>query len=128
MTEAFDSIKQGLLEAIAHASGQRSTATVHVPRPIDVKAIRKQVGMTQREFAATFGMSVSTLQHWERGDRMPQGPARMLLRLIAMAPHTVLKALAATGDNEDVPASDTSSTSDLSETPQRDSFTVVVPA
>ena len=67
MTKAFDSIKQGLLEAIAHASGQQSTAIVHLPQPIDVKAIRKQVGMTQMEFAVAFGISVSTLRHWERG-------------------------------------------------------------
>ena len=107
MTKAFDSIKQGLLEAIAHASGQRSTAIVHLPQPIDVKAIRKQVGMTQMEFAAAFGISVSTLRHWERGDRIPQGPARVLLRVVATAPHAVLSALATTEDSESVPPPET---------------------
>src|SRR2546427_442588 len=103
MTKAFDSIKQGLLEAIAHASGQPSTAIVHPPQPIDVKAIRKQVGMTQMEFAAAFGISVSTLRHWERGDRIPQGPARVLLRVVAKAPHAVLSALAIPEDREGTP-------------------------
>jgi putative transcriptional regulator len=94
MGHAFESIKQGLLEAIAHASGQRSTAIVHTPPSIDVQAIRKHIGMTQTEFAAAFGISVSTLRHWERGDRIPRGPARVLLRVVAQAPRAVLDALA----------------------------------
>jgi putative transcriptional regulator len=94
MGNAFESIKQGLLEAIAHASGQPSTAIVHTPHPIDVQAIRKHIGMTQTAFAAAFGISVSTLRHWERGDRIPRGPARVLLRVVATAPRAVLDALA----------------------------------
>ena len=52
MGEAFESMKQGLMEAIEHVAGKPSTAIVHKPQPINVKAIRKQVGMTQTEFAA----------------------------------------------------------------------------
>lgn len=94
MSNAFESIQQGLLEAIAHASGQPSTAVVHTPHPINVQAIRQHIGMTQTEFAAAFGISVSTLRHWERGDRIPRGPARVLLRVVATAPRAVLDALA----------------------------------
>ena len=128
MTKAFDSIKQGLLEAIAHASGQLSTAIVHLPQPIDVKAIRKQVGMTQMEFAAAFGISVSTLRHWERGDRIPQGPARVLLRVVATAPHAVLSALATTGDSEGVLPPGTAEPLSPSGTEGRGSLTSAVPA
>src|SRR5215471_13835646 len=128
MTKAFDSIKQGLLEAIAHASGQPSTAIVHLPQPIDVKAIRKQVGMTQMEFAAAFSISVSTLRHWERGDRMPQGPARVLLRIVATAPHAVLGALATTEDNEGVPPSETAEPRSPSGTKERGPRTSAIPA
>jgi len=101
MGSAFESIKQGLTEAIAHASGQLSTAVVHPPQPRNVRAIRKHVGMTQTEFAAAFGISVSTLGHWERGDRIPRGPARVLLCVVAKAPRAVLSALATPGDGED---------------------------
>ena len=66
------SIKQGLIEAIDHAAGRESQAVVHPPRTIDVKAIREQVEMTQTAFAAAFGISLSTLRHWERGDRTPK--------------------------------------------------------
>ena len=86
MSKVFDSIKQGLTEAIEHAAGQANQAVVHPPQSIDVKAIRKQVGMTQTAFAAAFGISLSTLRHWERGDRTPHGPARVLLQVVAHEP------------------------------------------
>lgn len=37
----FESIKQGLIEAIEHAAGQDSKAVVHLPRTPDVKAIQQ---------------------------------------------------------------------------------------
>jgi putative transcriptional regulator len=107
MGEAFESMKQGLTEAIEHVAGKPSTAIVHKPQPINVKAIRKQVGMTQTEFAASFGISLSTLRHWERGDRTPRGPAVVLLRVVAKAPRAVLDALETFGCREQPPAPDT---------------------
>jgi putative transcriptional regulator len=50
--------------------------------------------MTQEEFAMAFGISVSTLRHWERGDRSPAGPALVLLNVMEKEPGAVLRALA----------------------------------
>ena len=93
MSEAFDSIKQGLEEAIDFSKGDLRKAVVHEFTPVDVKGIRTKIGMTQNEFASAFGISVSTLRHWERGDRTPQGPALVLLNVVAKEPKAVLKAL-----------------------------------
>jgi putative transcriptional regulator len=95
MNKAFESIKAGLTEAIAHAKGEPVKARVHTPQPMDVKAIRARVGMSQTEFASAFGISVGTLRHWERGDRQPRGPARVLLQVVAKKPKAVLAALGA---------------------------------
>ncbi len=95
MGKAFDSIKAGLEEAVEHAAGLSSKAVVHHFQPVDVKAIRAKVGMSQTEFAASFGISLGTLRHWERGDRQPHGPARVLLMVLSKQPKAVLKALAA---------------------------------
>jgi putative transcriptional regulator len=95
MSKAFASIKAGLDEAVTHASGAPSKAWVSRFEPIDVKAIRAQVGMSQTEFAASFGISLGTLRHWERGDRQPHGPARVLLTVLTKQPRAVLRALAA---------------------------------
>ena len=93
MTKAFDSIKQGLDEAIEFSKGKKTKAVVHEFTPLDVKKIRAKVNMSQSEFASAFGISVSTLRRWERGDRTPQGPALVLLNVVAKEPKAVLKAL-----------------------------------
>ncbi len=93
MSKAFESIQQGLQEAIDFAQGKPVQAIVHEMSAVDVKAIRQQIGMSQTEFAAAFGISVGTLRHWERGDRTPRGPARVLLNVVAKEPQAVLRAL-----------------------------------
>ena len=93
MNSAFDSIKQGLTEAIDFAKGTEGKAVVHKFSPVDVKAIREQVGMSQSEFASAFGISLGTLRHWERGDRKPRGPALVLLNVVKKNPSAVLNAL-----------------------------------
>lgn len=94
MSKAFESIKAGLEDAIAHSKGNSHKAVVHAFTPLDVKAVGSKVGMSQREFAASFGISLGTLRHWERGDRQPHGPARVLLNVVAKEPEVVLSALA----------------------------------
>ena len=93
MSDAFDSIQQGLLEAIEFAQGKQAKAIVHEFTPLDVKAIRSDIGMTQTQFASSFGISLGTLRHWERGDRKPRGPALVLLNVVAKEPEAVLRAL-----------------------------------
>jgi len=93
MSNAFNSIKQGLDEALEFSKGKKSKAIVHEFSPIDVKNIRAKIGMSQNEFASAFGISVSTLRHWERGDRTPHGPALVLLNVVSKEPSAVLKAL-----------------------------------
>lgn len=94
MVSAFSSIKQGLSEAIEFSEGKVNKAVVHEFGPVDVKDIRAKLGMSQNEFASAFGISVSTLRHWERGDRKPHGPALVLLNVVAKEPGAVLRALA----------------------------------
>lgn len=93
MGKAFDSIKQGLGEAIAHAKGRTQGVQVFKPATVDVASVRGRLGLTQAQFAARFGFSVATLRHWERGDRAPQGPALVLLNLIERDPSGVMRAL-----------------------------------
>ena len=94
MNNAFDQIKAGLDEAIDFAKGKKTEAVVHDFDAIDVKRLRKDLKMTQEVFAATFGISLGTLRHWERGDRHPSGPAQVLLRAVRHSPKAMLEALA----------------------------------
>jgi putative transcriptional regulator len=66
---------------------------VHVPEDIDVRAIRIKISLSQSEFAKLFGLSKRTLEHWEHGRRVPSGPARAFLTVIAREPDAVRRAL-----------------------------------
>jgi putative transcriptional regulator len=59
-----------------------------------VRDLRHRARLTQLEFAARLGVPVETIRNWEQGKRMPRGPARALLAVIAHAPETVFAALA----------------------------------
>jgi len=64
------------------------------PKPIDVKAIRKRVKMSQAEFSRAYGISKRALQEWEQGGRQPDSAARAYLTVIAKEPTVVRRALA----------------------------------
>jgi putative transcriptional regulator len=63
--------------------------------PPAVRDLRRRARLTQQQFAARLGVPVETIRNWEQGKRMPRGPARALLAVIAHAPDTVFAALAA---------------------------------
>jgi putative transcriptional regulator len=95
MSKVTESIRRGLEQAVAYAenAADERDYRIHVPDRIDVKAIRAKLEMTQEEFAARFGFSISTLRHWEQGSRQPEGPTRAYLMVIDRAPRAVQKAL-----------------------------------
>ena len=59
-----------------------------------VRDLRRRAQLTQLEFAARLGVPVETIRNWEQGKRVPRGPARALLAVIAHSPETVFAALA----------------------------------
>lgn len=88
---AFESIRQGLVEAIDFAQGKPGGAVVHqveVP-DVDVAAIRATTGLSQAQFARSIGVAKGTLLNWEHGRRRPTGPAQVLLAMIAKRPSLV---------------------------------------
>ena len=66
----------------------------YVPAPqVDVRKLRARMGLSQTQFAAKFGFSLDSIQNWEQGHRQPEGPARILLVVIAKNPKAVEDAL-----------------------------------
>jgi putative transcriptional regulator len=61
-------------------------ATVLPDGPADVRAIRRQPGLTQEQFALRFGLDVAALRNWEAGRREPDTATRSYLRVIQRAP------------------------------------------
>ena len=71
-----------------------ATTNVALAAAPEVRDLRRRAHLTQQEFAARLGVPVETIRNWEQGKRMPRGPARALLAVIAHAPDTVFAALA----------------------------------
>lgn len=93
MSEIFDSIKKGAEEAVAWKQGKKTGARVRSYSAMDVAKIRKKTKMTQKEFSESFLIPLSTLRQWEQGQRVPQGPAQALLKIIDNDVKSALKAL-----------------------------------
>lgn len=84
---------EGMNLVLAHQRGNVELEQVW-PKPVDVKAIRKRVKMSQAEFARAYGISKRALQEWEQGGRQPDSAARAYLTVIAKEPAVVRRALA----------------------------------
>ncbi|MGB4116529.1 MAG: transcriptional regulator [Polaromonas sp.] len=68
-------------------------ATKVSPPQVDVKGIRSKTGLSQKIFAESYGFSPAAIRNWEQGLRVPEGPARVLLTLIAKDPVRIKKDL-----------------------------------
>jgi len=84
---------EGMKLVAAHQRGEIELEQVW-PKPVDVKAIRKRVKMSQAEFSRTYCISKRALQEWEQGGRQPDSAARAYLMVIAKVPMVVRRALA----------------------------------
>lgn len=56
---------------------------------VNVKRLRERLGLTQEEFATTYGIPVGTLRDWEQCRKNPDATARAYLRVIARNPQMV---------------------------------------
>jgi putative transcriptional regulator len=54
--------------------------------PVNVADIRRQLQLSQEEFALRFNLDLATLRGWEQGRRTPDLAARNYLKVIAHAP------------------------------------------
>ena len=81
--------------AIARGKADPTTYRMHVPAKIDVKAMRRKMGMTQESFALRYGLTLSRLRDWEQGRSAPDGAVRAYLKVIEKEPEAVERALTA---------------------------------
>jgi putative transcriptional regulator len=84
---------EGMKVVLAHQRGKIALEQVW-PKPIDVKAVRRRVKMSQAEFSRAYGISKRALQEWEQGGRQPDSAARAYLTVIAKEPAGLRRALA----------------------------------
>jgi len=95
-TSGGQKILDGLDDVIAWTNGDENAARIidwQAPTSVDVRAIRQKMGMTQRQFAARFGLKLDSLRNWEQDKRVPETSARVLLTVMDLEPEAVKRAL-----------------------------------
>lgn len=89
----FKNLVKSVRQAGKIRRGQMRASRVYSFRPTEIKSIRSKLGKSQFAFALMIGVSVATLRNWEQGRRVPEGPARALLKVAAENPEAVAEAL-----------------------------------
>ena len=84
--ENFDKLVAGMSDALAFAEGDTSRGQASVVETVDVASIRKNLGLSQSQFADRYGLERSVVQQWEQGRRRPDRAARLFLRVIEQNP------------------------------------------
>lgn len=89
----YEDIKLGLNQAIEFEKGSKKAKTTLLEiaplesfNPEEIKAIRKETGLTQKKFAAYLGVSVKTVEAWECGRNHPEGSTCRLLSITKKNP------------------------------------------
>jgi putative transcriptional regulator len=93
MSKAGERILRSARQAVDYARGARAGYEVYAPDRIDVRAIRRRMGLSQAQFARRFGFALAAVQNWEQGRRQPEPSARLFLKVIAREPKAVERAL-----------------------------------
>lgn len=76
--------------------GELALETVNIdPMPAErIRAIRKKLAKSVKEFERRFGIPAATMSNWEQGRRKPDPAGRLLLQVLELAPDVVEKAAA----------------------------------
>ena len=101
MSELGRELMESAGDYLGHLDGADVGARTY--RVVDVRSLRRRLGLTQQAFASRYGFTLKTVRNWEQGRRTPRGPARTLLKVLAHNPRAVEEALEA--PEEPAPAS-----------------------
>ena len=88
--DLFAKLAESVREGGSILRGEKPASRSFHLDPLDIRNIRESYHLTQDAFAALLGISVRTLQQWEQGRRVPEGPAMVLLRVAAKHPDALL--------------------------------------
>jgi len=88
--EHFAQLVKGVREMKRHMAGKtvRGAKSTEVPAP-DVRTICEAAQISQSQFAKLIGVNLRTLQNWEQHRTQPTGPARALLKIVALNPKAI---------------------------------------
>lgn len=97
MSKVYDSIMNGLMEALEDAKSADKKLSRRIVTVIPVKEysadeiqkIRKKTGLSQKLFASYMGVSNKTVEAWESGINHPSGAASRILNMMEMSENLI---------------------------------------
>jgi DNA-binding transcriptional regulator YiaG len=84
------SLGRELIESIEEALSKPSSVKT-VRSGVDIKKVRKNLNMTQKAFAETYGFGLETVRKWEQGVNSPDRSVISYLLCIQKAPKVISK-------------------------------------
>lgn len=91
--EIFEELVESVKEMKAIMRGEMEPARVTRYEMPDTAGVRRELGMSQNDFATLLGISKRTLEGWEQGRRYPSGAARVLLLIAEHHPEVIVETL-----------------------------------
>jgi putative transcriptional regulator len=91
--KVYNRMMAGLNEVLETAKGDQKPARLYVPPEINVRGIRKKLGLSQDAFAKEFGFSIHQIRDWEQERSRPLDGLRAYLMIIERNPQAVLHLL-----------------------------------
>ena len=92
-TRLGSALVEGMTQVLDLVRGHLELKSYVLPGPVDVRAIRRKVGMSQSQFASAFALNRRTLQEWEQGKSAPDNAVRAYLTVIDRNHRAVVEAL-----------------------------------
>ncbi|WP_018046172.1 transcriptional regulator [Methylobacterium sp. 88A] len=96
-SQVGDDLVEAFQEMAAYLRGEVEAQSYDVPddliTPERVKAIRRTVAASTKEFEQRFRISARTMESYEQGRRRPDAAMQALLRVIEREPDAVRRAL-----------------------------------
>jgi putative transcriptional regulator len=89
----FEELVESVKEMKAIMRGEMKPARVTRFEIPDTANVRRELGMSQNDFATLLGISKRTLEGWEQGRRYPSGAARVLLLIAEHHPEVIVETL-----------------------------------
>ena len=97
--KVFGSVMKGLSESLEFAKGDSSkarrmsvtVASLPTYKDKEIKEIREELNLSQRNFAFVLGVSPKTVEAWESGRNIPQGPVQRFLQMLKLGGKKLLQ-------------------------------------
>jgi len=86
-------ILEGIQDIKAHKVGVKVLRTHSLKEPAAPQVIRSKLNLSQAAFEGLIGVSLRTVQDWEKGRRKPSGLAEALLRIVEKKPEVFTQIL-----------------------------------